>query len=151
MIYIFFAIVAIITVYSFIKFLSSANWVKTEGVILESRVDKFHNRNIEDTLRYQFKPVVRYSYTVNGAGYTGNNIFSGSKDVLMHSSADAEQMIEDYKKDKMVNVYYNPEKPEESCLISAGSLPKSFIAVLGIILLVIGSVIFMGIKFINKG
>lgn len=57
---------------------------------------------------------VQYRYTVNGKDYTGTRINFGS-DITV--AAEVNEFCDAHKEGQTVNIYYNPEKPQESVLL----------------------------------
>jgi len=102
------------------------DWPHVKGFILFSGVqeNKEHNRNSSKntfspryTMSYTHK--LEYSYEVNGADYTGNNLnfsMSNAKGSTFVNKEDAIAHAKNFPKGKAVDVFYNPEKPIISSL-----------------------------------
>jgi Protein of unknown function (DUF3592) len=92
----------------------SENWPGVQGRIIESRVDKRTEVDYDSPAdRTNFIPVVRYTYSLQGKEYTGERVAFGVKNTNRNPAA---EVVNRYPLDKLVMVYYNPEKPEEAVL-----------------------------------
>lgn len=99
--------------------LEQVKFPTTSGQIIQSEIQSQTNTSRNDdgtTDEYiTYQPKVKYSYTVNGNNYEGNKI-----EVLdiqnFNSQKKAEEYISNYTQGTVVNVYYNPENPNESFL-----------------------------------
>lgn len=92
------------------KAAQSQTWPMVKGIITETRIStQEHN----ETLRYM--PIVRYTYEVGGKIYESRQITFGSGEEF-GSRQKAADYLANYPVDGQVNVYYNPEKPDEAVL-----------------------------------
>jgi WD40 repeat protein len=93
----------------------STTWTVTDGTVLSSSIEI----NTEDSSSYKFRPLVVYSYEINGHTYNGNNIgfftiyFSpfGFPD-----AQSAQKYIDAYPNGTNLDVYVNPLNPGEAVL-----------------------------------
>ena len=102
---------------------SSRSWPSVIGIIQSSDIGSLGPRD-KDT---SYKPVIRYSYTVNGNDFStsvicfGLESYSGSIDF-------AEGYVGKYPSGKRVDVFYNPFSPSIAVL-EPGVSPRSFIPI----------------------
>lgn len=92
------------------KALQSQSWPATKGIITQADI-----RTQEDDETIRYVPVISYSYEVAGRMYDGKRVSFGS-DVDFGSRQKAMDYLAEYPPDAEVNVYYNPDKPNESVL-----------------------------------
>lgn len=104
-------------------------WPRTQARITDSRVDTLHRQEVGN--EGDFKPVVRYDYTVGGRTYHGNTMWLdeqrsfGSANVASRELAFLEAGTE-------TEVFYNPQNPREAALlIDKPSWRYFFLALLG--------------------
>ena len=90
--------------------IASSQWPTTEGQIISARVVESHEGR--GTANF---PRVIYSYAVDGASYTGTEIYFGTGSVseLPHQ---AERTIQQFPVLSRVAVYYQPERPDRAVL-----------------------------------
>ncbi|MBX0311014.1 MAG: DUF3592 domain-containing protein [Sulfurihydrogenibium sp.] len=124
--YVLFAsVLTMFVIYKYFRFLF---WKKTEGEILDKRVER-----VEEIIEYEtYRPVVEYKYQVDGKEYMSNRIFITPFESDYNT---AEKIINGFN-DKKVVVYYNPSNPSESILkrnLHAGMVVM-LIALIGIML-----------------
>lgn len=121
----------------------SQSWPVTQGIITEARIK---TESDDDTGTF-YAPIVRYSYEVDGLLYEGQRIAFGSKIELRQREKAAEYLAL-YPVDREVRVYYNPEKHSEAALqqVAHGTIES---LVMGIIILVISSGVFLYLLFLT--
>lgn len=89
-------------------------------------------------------PEVKYEYEVGGAQYAGDQIQS-SGPVLTSTRSAVEEVLSRYPVGRQVQIYFNPEQPEESVL-ELGSSRGKLLVVLGLILAVAASVVIIVVQ-----
>ncbi len=124
--YIIFA--SILTIFVLYKYFRYFLWKKTDGEILEKKIER-----VQEIIKYEtYKPVVKYKYTVNGKEYISDKIFITSFETDKNTAL---KIINEFSSEK-INVYYNPFNPSESVLkksVHAG-LVVMIIALIGIMI-----------------
>ncbi len=110
---------------------ASKNWPAVKGklTIAETKTVKVKGET-------KLEANIQYNYTVNGRTYTADRVVFGG---LM--TRDPAKVIDELKSAKELNVYYNPDKPEDSCIekgfnltvIVCESLAALLMAVLAVI------------------
>ncbi len=124
--YVLFA--SVLTMFVIYKYFRFFFWRKTEGEILDKRVER-----VKEIIKYEtYRPVIKYKYQVDGKEYISNRIFITPFESDYNT---AEKIINDFN-DKKVIVYYNPLDPSESILkrnLHAGMVVM-LIALIGIML-----------------
>ena len=87
---------------------ASRKWPAAEGKVIDAQI------RIAGVRSPSSRPVVRYSYAVEGAGHVGSRInFEGAQ---TYTREEAEQIIARYPAGSAVLVYYDPTRPLESTL-----------------------------------
>jgi len=129
MLYTFYVVLASILAFFVIyKNFRYVFWKKTQGEILEKKVERVHQ-----IIKYEtYRPIVKYKYTVNGKEFQSDKIFLSPFETDKNT---AEKIINEFKSEK-VDVFYNPFNPSESVLkrsVNAG-LVVMLIALIGIML-----------------
>lgn len=89
----------------------------------------------EDSFKVRYVPEVRFSYQVDGEMYEGKRIAFGS-DPTFPSRNKAVNFLEAYPLESVVNVFYNPEKPNEAVL-SQKMRSMTAALIVGIVMLVL--------------
>jgi hypothetical protein len=84
---------------------TSARWLETEGVIIESRAGS-------NCIRCW--PTINYYYTAAGQSFVGSKITAGPQDYYNRVEADAK--ASSYPVGGRLAVYYDPKDPAVSCL-----------------------------------
>lgn len=98
--------------YLYKKSQNSIKWDKTKGVILRANLDELV---MEADTPVTYKANLEYSYKIETKTYYSKRIFYG--DFLRHSSFwNINENISKYRKGNIVNVYYNPQNPNDSVL-----------------------------------
>lgn len=104
---------------------NSERWMRTTGRIINSQrdADCFTSRGC--------LPNITYEYTVNGISYEGDSITPIQPDT--YNRTQERKKLEIYKESINTQVFYNPERPQVSCLEPGFKNVKitTFIAVLG--------------------
>lgn len=104
-------------------------WKETEGKII-----KANPKRVESIVRYQtYEPDIEYIYTVNDKEYRSNKLFITE---FQSDLKTIEKVLQEFKPEQTVKVYYNPRNPSESVLkrnLHAGMVVQ-IIALIGIML-----------------
>lgn len=102
---------------------ASSGWPVVRGKINYARVQSRRTNN-----RTDYTASIRYSYSINGTSYTGNEITASDKNFKTRSRADA--ALRPYPVGSEVDVYYNPSKPQQSVLETG--LPMNVFLLMGV-------------------
>lgn len=91
-------------------------WPVTRGTIATSGLERFRAAR-EDNRRgsIMFKAVISYTYSFNGASYTGT-VASLGGEVSSTSDRAVQRWVKRYRDGQAVDVYVNPANPSESVL-----------------------------------
>lgn len=126
----FFAFIsAYIYFWHLFKLYKAKKWEKTEGVIVNHKVDKFDVENGSRGTVERYRPYYLYEYTVNGKTYKNDQLgvlkkdFSEPKEFVRL----VEQKIQKNSKKLTVTIYYDPTQPENSILINEFSSGRTFL------------------------
>jgi hypothetical protein len=94
----------------------SRRWPRVTGTVIKSEVVKVPRRRVSNI----FKPVVVYTYEVNGLEYTNDQMGFGYDDFLgnglFNGPMNAEQVAELYRPGDPVSVAYDPQDNSRSVL-----------------------------------
>jgi flagellar basal body-associated protein FliL len=118
----------------------SKSWPTAEGQIIESRVER--EKSVGDSIdEQQYKAVVRYNFTVEGAEYTCDRVAFGVG--TSNHRSDAKKIINEYPVRRTVTVHYSPEDPNDAVLDAGMGGFAIIILIVGPIILLIGVVGFI--------
>jgi hypothetical protein len=126
----------ILQLQDFKKAKSSAAWVATEGVVLNTDYERTSVGRIMSKT-----PIVNYRYIVAGRDYLSNTLSFGDDFAQ-------EDIFERYPPGRSVTVYYNPEKPWEATLIKGGEKSAELLSYV-IFVMVLSFVFFVYVMFIR--
>jgi hypothetical protein len=118
----------------------SKSWPTTEDQVIESRVER--ERSVGDSIDdQQYKAVVRYRFTIEGAEYISDRVAFG-----MGSSnhrSDAKTTVDEYPVRKKVTVHYSPLDPSDAVLEAGVGGFAIITLIVGPIILIFGIVGFI--------
>ncbi len=89
---------------------SAQGWRTTTGRVVLSRVEVSGGENTS------VQPVVHFAYDVNGRPYQGSHIRAGDSVMRISTSENAYATVDRYPVGAIVQVYYNPDNPQDSAL-----------------------------------
>ena len=118
----------------------------SDATVESTGVDRRIIENDDGPDDYEYRPVVEYTYTVDGETYTNDNVFPGSFRRWSDSRSWAESVASDYRAGQSVTAQYNPHDQSEAYIRNDG-WPGGWLITVGYALL---SVLF-GAFFIRKG
>lgn len=98
------------------KVADTKNWLTTQGTILTSKItQEFTRDRHHGTGQGTYVPHVEYEYRLRGRTYHGNTVHpTGLQSCSIHSVC--QRIINKYPVGQTVNVYYDPDNPENACL-----------------------------------
>ena len=119
---------------------ASRAWSSTQGTVDSSQVITSGSQRSQ-----WFKAQVTYTFTVNGQRYTSDKVFFGD---ARSSSRPKEQRVADrYQAGGPVEVFYNPQQPQEAVLERRTGGSTMVYLVLGSVLLLMAMfVVVMGLS-----
>lgn len=95
-----------------------SNYEAVNGTIDEaSQVEEDVDRGSEGSRTISYRPIIQYSYSVNGRKYTNDNIYTGSSQASYSQPSDAENIIRRFNRGEEVVIHYDPKEPSSSYLI----------------------------------
>ena len=116
----------------------SQNWPSTTGRILLSEVRTSQTRDEDGNLQApSFYPYVEYDYILNGLAYKSHKLSFGSHEMFNNQAAAAAKLAP-YPVGANVQLFYNPQKLDDSVLERVAPKSKTGL-VIGIIMLVLGA------------
>ena len=89
--------------------METKHWPVTEGKVLSSNAKRINHHQERYILE------IKYSYSINNGQLVGNKISNSN---VMLTRAEKDLKLKDYHPASLISVYYNPEKPSESYLIT---------------------------------
>lgn len=102
---------------------SSKNWKTTQGVVIESQVvDKGHSSKSKGK---NYKPVIVYSYTVDGDVFTSDRILFGMATfgtLFKSGSERSREWVSQYPEGAAVTIAFNPSEPSQSTLTTGAHI-----------------------------
>jgi hypothetical protein len=112
--------------------MSQVAWLKVSGSVIGAEV-------LYDGEMYY--PSITYKYTYGDAKFTGNKF----KTVLLQYNwrGPSERVVQRFPKDASIEVYVNPDNPEEAVLEPGGTAGYSFIIVIACISILAGVITFI--------
>jgi len=110
---------------------ASLNWPNVKGVITTSFIETATESDDDGETK---RPQIEYAYSVDGVSYTGARVRFGQRS---GSDNTAEGLLALFPEDKAVDVFYDPEAPEQSVLKGGGD-GLLMLPVLGVILTLLG-------------
>lgn len=134
-------------VYLLISLKSSENWVPTIGVLERLEASQLVNSQSStrsDNIDYPVDIV--YSFKANGKTYRGSNIYAGVPPVFDDLN-DLEEFLKKYELLKEVELFYDPNKPENSALMRPGMTSSQY-AFLWVFFIIVASILFAVINVI---
>jgi hypothetical protein len=119
---------------------ASASWSSVQGTALSAEVKeqvvtsgKTHSRQT------WYRPTIEYEYLVNGVRYQSNRIAFGN--VSSQNEEDAQRLLDQTIKAGSVQVFYNPQNPQDTVLLNTGA-PGSWGFILGGVAIILLPVLF---------
>ena len=132
-------IVVATTLIGLSKLSSSRNWSATEGKVISSSVQELRRTNQmlinEGASNFEYKVNVQYEYSVNGQSYTNDVVFVGLP-TIFDDKSDADNIVAKYEGDKTIEVFYEPNNPQNAALITTKNIPITGLVVM--LLMVVG-------------
>jgi cytochrome c-type biogenesis protein CcmE len=132
-------IVVATTLIGLSKLSSSRNWSATEGKVISSSVQELRRTNQmlinEGASNFEYKVNVQYEYSVNGQSYSNDVVFVGLP-TIFDDKSDADNIVAKYEGDKTIEVFYEPNNPQNAALITAKNISITGLVVM--LLMVVG-------------
>lgn len=115
-----FTVLGLFGLRGYLKEKASEGWAEVPGKVLESRIEQSEKKSQKTSeRRYRYEPVVLYQYEVDGKTRSGNSLVLNSNP--LDTRTEAEELLEDFQVGNEVPVFFNPENPDESCLVRGGN------------------------------
>lgn len=124
-------VLLVLAVMEYKRIKSSSLWKNTQGKIVTCKIIRRrpHRRAA------QYETLVEYEYDINQKTYFNDKVTLAFGKYLHRSSASAENAIKNYNKGDAVEVWYNPDDLNQSCLDKSVDYKSLLIYVVGSILL----------------
>lgn len=94
-----------------VKFSKAQNWPKAEGKVEHFSYTLIRSHDADTD--YKFK--LQYRFEVDNESYTGDTLMLGLGNIISLSSGSTAD-FDTYKEGSVVEVFYNPDNPNESAL-----------------------------------
>tara|TARA_Y100001960_G_C14743919_1_gene864562 strand:- start:1216 stop:1737 length:522 start_codon:yes stop_codon:yes gene_type:complete len=112
------------SVNDYINFNTINNWEVTSAKFIDGSVENYYSvggaSRISSNaahLNKMYFPKVEYSYFINGVEYKNDKYyFAKNKYNAFADKQDVENIIDNYKKNGTVTIYYNPDNPKYSVI-----------------------------------
>ncbi|NOZ55153.1 MAG: DUF3592 domain-containing protein [Gammaproteobacteria bacterium] len=121
-----FAVIMLIISISAWYLYQSASWPDVQGKVLSSKIGKVYNQpgsiGNENKRTFDYKVLLDYEYSVNGEKQIGHNLYVLLPNIFSNKH-EAENVISEFSAGKLVQVYYDPGSPSQSCLITTKTIP----------------------------
>ncbi len=113
--------------------LESNNWQSVEGAIISSQF--ISGRTSENKPFYSAE--ILYEYYIDNVKYLSNSITSGGQSSSNNPNY-AQKIVRKYSEGDKINVYYNPQNPEQSVLEPGFHWSDAWPALIGLLFALIG-------------
>ena len=117
----------------------SQNWPTVEGQIVQATIEVTRSSDDDGTTSTRYAPLVIYTYSLVGQQYTSDKVTFGAK--WRYGSRSKAESKSNYQTGQRINVYYNPEKPEQAVLEPGAMRGAWGSLILGIVFFIFGGVI----------
>lgn len=117
------------------RYSSSKHWLSTKGLITGSSLQVSYDNDgpgIRNS-RASYTPRVEYEYFVQGAKYSSKRFAFGPG--AAGSRSRALEMLNEYRSQAEVTVFYHPDKPQLACLQRRLTLFNYLFAIIGVFFL----------------
>ncbi len=101
-----------------ITFIKAGKWHTAEAVIIESKVNK-----IDDNESIMYEPLIKYKYSVGSKEYCSSTIYPYDKFNVSTIKSHTVRFTDKYPKNKILKIFYNPLKPQDSYIAKKGIFP----------------------------
>ncbi|MHC6202999.1 DUF3592 domain-containing protein [Breznakiellaceae bacterium SP9] len=115
-------------------------YITTEGTLLSAAITSYTKSSTHDRRTYTYyKPLMKYTYTVDGKEYTRASVIFGGGEYASTSRRDIEKII-DHPVGGPITVFYNPDKPSQSFLDKKASSNLSIMVGLAVFTILFGAI-----------
>jgi hypothetical protein len=116
------SIAIISTIYDYLNVKKANSWKTTTGTITHAEIlEHKWKKTFSNIERTTYRPMIEYRYAVDGIQYENSQVRLDDDGGGIYEKA--KEYVSSYETGSTVRVYYNPELPSESALIT-GALSK---------------------------
>ncbi|WP_075186426.1 DUF3592 domain-containing protein [Teredinibacter haidensis] len=136
-------------------FLRSANWEAVRGKIVHSELKQIsvgpNSARAKNSVGgvFDYRADIEYHYTVGEEQYIGRNIYPRIENTFSDERV-AKESVSNYPKGLTLTVFYNPDNPGISCLITSKLLSIKQAVILVLAFLFVVAFVVGGIYIFNK-
>ena len=150
--YITLALVLVFVTGALFLFYQSKDWHEVTGQMNHIELKTVHNDVISPMSTNksfsEYKIDMEYSFIVNGVTYTGSQFYPLIPNVFSDKSY-ADELMDKYKINEKISVYYDPKSPTKSCLITSSNISPVKYFIMVAIFVFFAAVLIFGIKYFN--
>ena len=126
----------------------SLSWPAVSGTVTRSQVERRTETDSDGHTDVDYKPTVRFTYSVEGVEYQGMRLQFGAPDYDKNSEAQAQ--LDPFPVGKEVPVYYNPENPKLAVLLTGAGQGAALLIGLCVVFIAIGVGLFFTLPILMK-
>ncbi|MFK5950582.1 MAG: DUF3592 domain-containing protein [Methylococcales bacterium] len=136
------------------KYFDSRNWIETPASISHINMSEVYNRPISSMSTNksftEYKIDLKYEFTYKDKQYTGKQIYPLIPNVYSVKKH-TEEILDAYKANQKITVFFNPNNPNDSCLITSKNVSALKVFSISFILLTCVSATLAGVVyFLNR-
>lgn len=136
------------------KFFDTRNWTEALGVINHIEINEDYNRPISSmSSNKRFTDYIielEYEFNYKNKKYIGSQIYPLVPNVYSEKEH-AEEILNKYNVDTSVSIYFNPNNPNDSCLITSKNTSSVKVIIITFILLLCAASTLVAVTFfINR-
>ncbi|MBD3241160.1 MAG: DUF3592 domain-containing protein [Chitinivibrionales bacterium] len=90
----------------------SPSWLSTEGTVVATSIDE---RSSSESVGREYHVYVKYIYVIDGEYYASSQV-GFTFPFNYGDRADAEKVVAKYPVGERVQVFYDPQRPQDACL-----------------------------------
>jgi hypothetical protein len=118
---------------------ASGNWPSTKGKVVLTEVKESSSTDEDGSTSRRYSPRVEYAYTVSGRKYTSDQVAIGAR--WQYSSQAKARAKLAYRSGQQVDVYYNPQKPDQALLEPGVTGGARGTLIIGIVFMIAAAVV----------
>lgn len=119
---------------------------KTTALVIETSISSglstYHAQSSGYNQKISYRPSIQYQYMVDGQQYTNDTY--AQRPFLLNNQGIIKRILDNYPEGSTVDIYYNPDNPQESFLQKGygGAVNLILLSVLLLFVIVVGIALF---------